>query len=127
MIHSIQNTKTDNLEEVLERGSKYLKFMINKKLPNCFSITNKSKYEFLNVYIDLIMKSHKFDSDVKQTMDVRYRKVQSEQVSPRTLIHENDSIPSIMNDGQASKFYMSKISKQEWDDPNRFAPIINHF
>ena len=101
--------------------------MINKKLPNCFSITNKSKYEFLNVYIDLIMKSHKFDSDVKQTMDVRYRKVQSEQVSPRTLIHENDSIPSIMNDGQASKFYMSKISKQEWDDPNRFAPIINHF
>jgi hypothetical protein len=89
-----------------------------KKLPNWFSITSKE--------IWLQNKKLNFDNEINQTMNVTFRKVQSEQVSPRTIIHKDQQAPSLNSNSQMNKFFMSKISKQEWNDPTRFAPIINH-
>ena len=92
-----------------------------KKLPNWFSITSKE----LNLS-NLHSKQLNFDDDLNNTMNVTFRKVQSEQVSPRAMIHKEYNMPKVSEVKPRNKFFMSNISKQEWNDPKRFAPIINH-
>lgn len=89
-----------------------------KKLPNCFSITNKP---------NSLNKKLNFDSDLNTTLDFTFRKVHSEQVSPRAIILRQNVMQNIAQSNQATKFFMSNISKQDWNDPSRFAPIINTY
>ena len=58
-----------------EKETKFLKVMVNNKLPRCFSIPDE----------DLSPKRKmSTKKDLNSTLDATFRKIHSEQVSPRT-------------------------------------------
>jgi len=72
-----------------------------------------------------LQKKLNFDYDLKNTLDVTFRKVQSEQVSPRTIIQHEPVVHGMIPFNLENKYFISKLSKQDWNDTRRFASIIN--
>jgi hypothetical protein len=52
-----------------------------------------------------------------------FRRIHSEQVSPRYMHSPEGKIESVLQENKYSIF-INPISKLEWNDPGRFAPII---
>lgn len=98
----------------LSRRSKRRKEMISKssarkKLPGCFLLGEPRKVRSKN-------RNGK-------TIQVSSRDVYSEQVSPR---YPNESGADTRQENTKMKLFFNAISKQDWNNTARFAPIINH-
>ena len=67
-------------------------------------------------------KRQKLKPRVNLESNSQFREVHSEQVSPRNLDKTHFKFDALV---QNSKFNMmlKPITRKEWDDPNRFAPI----
>jgi hypothetical protein len=87
------------------------------KLPQCFSITDK---DMLSPLRDKKRQKLKPRTNLEKTG--KFREVHSEQVSPRNLDKTHFKFDVLVRN---SKFNMvlKPITRKEWDDPNRFAPI----
>lgn len=92
-----------------DENTLFLIALLESKLPSWFSIVETDKYNNKDRY------------KATQSLDPSFRKVQSEQVSPRSKVQANTN--SKISEFKL-KLLLQKFSKYDWENSGRFAPII---